>query len=212
MKNEDTKALPVPSQIYSDERGYHSKFFWLSVFTQRNFGEVKEIFMTSNHLGTMRGLHKQTPAQQKIIKPVNGRFNVVIIGPENPALDEIIKLVDESFPRYVGWNKLTFSDCQNDSFYGKFTVYSFFKVDEYFPPMFVPAGSLCGYLAREEGSKMLYIADENFNGAGDTGFYPLSFGDQNADIWGVNMLPEGVKPILSAKDIELPKLVATPNR
>lgn len=42
-------------------------------------------------------------------------------------------------------------------------------------PIFVKEGNMLGYVALEEGSVMLYIADEEFSGDLNHGVHPLSF-------------------------------------
>lgn len=131
----------MENKIHSDFRGFNMKFFEKHIAESFGFKEVKEVFATTNKKGVVRAFHWQsTPkSQQKIVKPLNGSFNVRVIDMENKVVKE-----------FNNWN--------NES-----------------DPIFVKEGNMLGYVALEDNSVMLYIADEQFISALNCGVNPLSF-------------------------------------
>lgn len=145
--------------IHSDDRGKHSKFFVDQKANKLGFGEVKEVFMTTNNKGALRGLHRQTglKSQQKLIKVVNGSFNVRLFIPNDKnviisnQLDNVTKVT--KVPKGI--------------------VLSYNNMDEMSDPIFAPEGALLGYVSLEDNSKMLYLADADFNASEDEGYQPI---------------------------------------
>lgn len=132
----------IEQNVFKDERGFNMKFFQDFLAKEKGFGDVKEVFATTNKKGTIRAFHYQGEPnpQQKIVKPLSGRFNVRVIDMENNIVEE-------------------FNDWNNNS-----------------EPIFVKAGNMLGYVALEDNSVMLYIADEKFYGDLNFGVSPFSFG------------------------------------
>lgn len=131
----------MKNKVFADERGLHMKFYEEEFAKKAGFGDVKEIFSTVNNKGTVRAFHYQSlpKPQQKIVKPLAGKFNVRIIDMEN---NEVLE--------YDNWTK------ESD-------------------PIFVKAGNMLGYVALEDSSVMLYVADEEFVGELNSGVSPFSF-------------------------------------
>lgn len=129
------------NKIFADERGFNMKFFEKAIAKSEGFREVKEVFATTNKKGVIRAFHYQSAPkpQQKIIKPLSGRFNVRVIDMENKVVKE-------------------YDDWHNES-----------------DPIFVKEGNMLGYVALEENSVMLYIADEEFVADLNSGVNPYSF-------------------------------------
>lgn len=129
------------NKIFTDKRGFNMKFFQDFVAEAEGFGKVREVFATTNKKGVIRAFHYQSEpkAQQKIVKPINGSFNVRVVDIGNKEVLE-----------YNNWN--------NES-----------------DPILVKKGNMLGYVALEENSIMLYIADEEFDGELNSGVNPMSF-------------------------------------
>lgn len=148
----------MKTSIHTDNRGKHVKFFTKDGIEGLNYGEIKEVFMTENNAGTLRGLHRQTGEnyQQKIIKALSGKFNVRVVLPAGMAKDyntDNAHEVIEHGPTTV----LYYDDVTLDS-----------------DPIFAPKGALLGYVALEDNSRMLYLGDGPFNAQADDGFNPNS--------------------------------------
>ena len=169
---------------HDDNRGSHMKFFTMNTAQKAGFNNVHEIFMTTNNKYTLRGLHRQggLVPQQKIIKPVNGRFNVRVIFP--------LKDVNPLSPADRSYDEVKSTD--------KYFVEMYNNIDANHEPIFVPEGALLGYVSLEDNSKMVYIADNNFEGADDEGYNAF---DEEFNIdWGVDK-----KDIIASdKDLEAP--------
>lgn len=133
--------MKMNNKIFEDGRGFNMKFFEEHLAKKAGFKQVKEVFATVNKKGVVRAFHLQsepTP-QQKIVKPLNGSFNVRVVDMENKVVEE----------------------------FNNWTVTS--------EPIFVKAGNMLGYVALEEDSVMVYIADEEFVGELNSGVHPESF-------------------------------------
>lgn len=131
----------MKNKIFKDQRGAHMKFFENLNAENLGFNKVREIFSTINNKGTVRAFHYQgaPKPQQKIVKPLSGRFNVRVIDMETQEVVE-------------------YDNCNSES-----------------NPIFVKAGNMLGYVALENDSTMLYIADEEFVGDLNFGVNPHSF-------------------------------------
>jgi dTDP-4-dehydrorhamnose 3,5-epimerase len=166
---------------HNDFRGSHMKFYVDDNAQDLGFMGVREVFMTTNNKNTLRGLHRQNNpfSQQKIVKVVNGRFNLRVVIPNDVSgLNAFIK--------HNNPDKLT----SNNGDY----VFMWNNIDFHHEPIFVPEGALLGYVSLEDNSKMLYIADSEFNADCDDGFNPLS---TRFDIdWGI----EKDKLVMSERD------------
>ena len=163
-------------KVHNDNRGQHIKFFEKAFAEGACFNEVNEIFMTVNNYGTVRGFHfQQKPTQQKVVKPINGRFNVKIVSP---------------------FKMSAYGDPSQST--DKWYLYEFDNIDETHTPLFVPGGAMLGYVALEDNSKMLYIADAPFCAEGDTGYSPIKNGSLIID-WKI----PNEDIILSEKDKQL---------
>lgn len=129
------------NKVFEDIRGLNMKFFQNEVAEKMGFNKVREVFATVNKKGVIRAFHFQSQPmpQQKIVKPLSGKFNVRVIDIENSKVIE-----------YDNW------DNQSD-------------------PIFVKEGNMLGYVALEENSVMVYIADEEFKGEYNSGVHPLSY-------------------------------------
>lgn len=145
---------------HDDNRGSHMKFFTSATAHNVGFNDVHEVFMTTNNRYTLRGLHRQggKHPQQKIVKPVNGRFNLRVVFP----------IAETGKP-----------SSERDE-YTSCTVTDDYVIEEYnnitadHAPIYVPKGALLGYVALRPHSKMLYIADNDFNADDDEGYNAFS--------------------------------------
>lgn len=152
----------MKNKNFKDKRGNNMKFFEKELAYDVGFGEVSEIFATTNKAGTIRAFHwqgKGQTSQQKIVKPMCGLFNLRVIDP--------VKKV----------------------------IYVYDYIDSDHDPIFVPEGSMLGYLALVDDSTMLYIADNEFIAKENYGISPFSY---NMD-WNA---PEGLEFIISDRDLE----------
>lgn len=157
---------------HTDDRGKHTKFFVANDVKDLGFKSVKEIFMTTNNKGTLRGLHRQfgkDVTQQKIIKAISGSFNVRVVFPTNEVdFSQFQESLEEKATEIYLYDNCVVAYYDNMNFESD--------------PILVPAGAYLGYLSLEENSQMLYIGDNDFNGEADDGRYPLS---ETLDIdWG----------------------------
>lgn len=179
----------MKTTIHDDNRGSHTKFFTRASADAYGFNDVTEVFMTTNRKGTLRGLHRQFGegvTQQKIVKPISGKFNVKVIFPLNELteetfrqnLTEVVEQID-LWPDYV--------------------VLNFYNQDINSNPIAVPAGAYLGYVSLEDDSRMLYIGDNNFNSEADDGRDPFSL---ELD-WGYDG-----EFILSERDAHAPQLIS----
>lgn len=162
--------------IFNDERGSHVKFFGKT--PEKLLLEdvaLKEVFMTVNHKGTLRGLHFQVnPPQPKLLTCVTGSAQVVTV------------CLDPESDDFGKWNaRLLSGDLTTDA--GAAMV-------------FVPPLHALGYLILEEGTRMLYMAGEDFSASGDVGIDP--FDEDLAIDWAAGATKDNV--ILSARDKALP--------
>jgi dTDP-4-dehydrorhamnose 3,5-epimerase len=157
-----------------DLRGSHMKFFTHDTASENGFNDVKEVFMTTNIKHVLRGLHRQTGdfPQQKIIKVVNGKFNVRVV---YPAVHKNVV--------YSNHATKTITTTNND------TIVYFDNWTADLPPILVPNFALLGYLALEDDSKMLYIADNIFSKNDDEGYnafdpaFSIDWGTEQKNIY-----------------------------
>lgn len=173
MKKDDIK-------FFEDARGYHSKFFWSDssrINTADNF-KIKEVFMTTNHKDTIRGMHfQESPVrQEKVLTCVQGSAKVVLLcaDKENKDYGKIESMI------------LSFPDSKTQ--------------------VFAPAGYALGYRILEDNTKMLYLANGDFSPESDSGFSPLTediFREFLVEGESINELKK--KMILSEKDFNLPE-------
>ena len=93
----------MKNKVFKDERGLHMKFFENLPAEAEGFKNVREIFSTVNNEGTVRAFHfqGQPNPQQKIVKPLSGRFNVRVIDLENKKVIEYDNVNRESDPIFV---------------------------------------------------------------------------------------------------------------
>lgn len=93
----------MKNKVFKDERGLHMKFFENLPAEAEGFKNVREIFSTVNNEGTVRAFHfqGQPNPQQKIVKPLSGRFNVRVIDLENKKVLEYDNVNRESDPIFV---------------------------------------------------------------------------------------------------------------
>ena len=93
----------MKNKVFKDERGLHMKFFENLPAEAEGFKSVREIFSTVNNEGTVRAFHfqGQPHPQQKIVKPLSGRFNVRVIDLENKKVLEYDNVNRESDPIFV---------------------------------------------------------------------------------------------------------------
>lgn len=93
----------MKNKVFKDERGLHMKFFENLPAEAEGFKSVREIFSTVNNEGTVRAFHfqGQPNPQQKIVKPLSGRFNVRVIDLENKKVLEYDNVNRESDPIFV---------------------------------------------------------------------------------------------------------------
>lgn len=156
--------------IHKDNRGSHTKFFTKDSVQDFGLGEIHEIFITENNKNTLRGLHRQLgeDTQQKLVRAITGKFNVRVVIPAEFTIPDGVLDEADFVEIAIGDN-------------GEYTVAYFDGVTPEHNPIFAPRGAFLGYVALEDESRMLYMADGNFNGALDDGFNPHSL-----DIdWGV---------------------------
>lgn len=141
----------MENKIFTDFRGFNMKFFEEHLAKEEGFREVCEVYATTNKQGVIRAFHWQgsTPetTQQKIVKPLAGKFNLRLIDMENEV------------------------------------IYEYNEIDNTSDPIFAKSGMLLGYVALEENSVMLYIADNKFISEENMSINPFSFGnDWNTDL------------------------------
>lgn len=93
----------MKNKVFKDERGLHMKFFEILPAEAEGFKNVREIFSTVNNEGTVRAFHfqGQPNPQQKIVKPLSGRFNVRVIDLKNKKVLEYDNVNRESDPIFV---------------------------------------------------------------------------------------------------------------
>ena len=84
----------LEAAVNEDVRGAHTKLFGATPerIAIPDF-VVHEVFYTTNHVNTLRGLHFQTPGQPKIIQAMSGhvRGNVLCCNPELPEFGTAIE-------------------------------------------------------------------------------------------------------------------------
>lgn len=179
---EPKNIVPQYDVVHSDTRGQHEKFFVNGV--NKKFNNVQEIFMTTNNKYTLRGLHRQVEHdQQKVIKAVNGSFNVRVIKPKD--VDYAGEPENYSFKNNLDDGSIVYG-------FEDYNAKSDFTI-------FVPKGYLLGYVALENNSKMLYIADNEFVAENDETFNAF---DPRFNIdWGLN---ENAEINMSEKDKHAP--------
>lgn len=93
----------MENKIFKDQRGTHMKFFENLNAEELGFKKVREIFTTINNKGTVRAFHYQgnPKAQQKIVKPLSGKFNIRVIDMENKKIISYDNWGYESNPIFV---------------------------------------------------------------------------------------------------------------
>lgn len=93
----------MKNKIFKDQRGIHMKFFENLNAENLGFKKAREIFTTINNKGTVRAFHYQgdPKPQQKIVKPLSGKFNVRVIDMENNKVIEYDNCNSESDPIFV---------------------------------------------------------------------------------------------------------------
>lgn len=93
----------MENKIFKDQRGTHMKFFENLNAEELGFKKVKEIFTTINNKGAVRAFHYQgnPKAQQKIVKPLSGKFNIRVIDMENKKIISYDNWDYESNPIFV---------------------------------------------------------------------------------------------------------------
>lgn len=93
----------MENKIFKDQRGIHMKFFENLNAEKLGFKKVREIFTTINNKGTVRAFHYQgdPKPQQKIIKPLSGKFNIRVIDMESKNVIEYNNWNSESEPIFI---------------------------------------------------------------------------------------------------------------
>lgn len=136
------KLLTIP--VHSDHRGSLTKFFGTVLNEELDAPfNIQEVYMTTNHLDVLRGLHFQVnPNQEKIIQCVKGQVNVRVVNldPTSPELG---------------------------------TVYSYTLKEDDGQRIYIPALHGLGYLSTSTISRVLYLANADFSAEGDTGVDPF---------------------------------------
>lgn len=162
------------NKAFMDNRGIHNKFYVEANALPLGFKGIKEVFMTTNDKGALRGLHSQVAPcpQQKIVKVANGRFNVRILIPSE-FVDNLYFLVNQITQNH--YNKLI--TYENGDVLIEINDYS--NVDSV---LYIPENIYWGYVALEDNSKMIYLADGDFSSECDSAYSPFS---HNID-WGVD--------------------------
>lgn len=91
------------NKIFDDNRGFNMKFYEKHIADKYGFNTVKEVFATTNKKGVIRAFHWQDnpKPQQKIVKPLSGRFNVRVIDTENKEVLKYDNWNNESDPIFV---------------------------------------------------------------------------------------------------------------
>lgn len=144
-ENLPKKPFYISNTVHEDERGGHRKFFGVLPETIEIPGfTAKEVFMTTNHRNTIRGLHFQSDyPQPKIIKLLTRGPLTVNLLCCDPTLKEFGET--QSF-------KLSVDDEKR---------------------LYVPGKWALGYRSGNNDTRVLYIAGENFSPTGDTGIDPF---------------------------------------
>lgn len=93
----------MQNKVFEDKRGFNMKFFENKLAEEMGFGQVKEVFATTNKKGVIRAFHYQSKPkpQQKIIKVLSGKFNVRVIDMENKKIKEYDNYDNNSDPIFV---------------------------------------------------------------------------------------------------------------
>lgn len=108
----------MKNKIFTDKRGSHMKFFENLIAEELGFNKVKEIFSTINNKGTVRAFHYQgnPKPQQKIIKPLSGKFNIRVIDMENKRVIEYDNIDNQADPIFIQkGNMLGYVSLENES-------------------------------------------------------------------------------------------------
>lgn len=83
----------IATAAHPDQRGSHKKFFGAGPeeIVVPNYS-IAEVFMTTNNLNTVRGLHFQQPGQPKVVQVITGRVvgNILCCNPELPEFGTAI--------------------------------------------------------------------------------------------------------------------------
>lgn len=80
-----------------DDRGVHSKYFGAgpAKIALSEPYNIAEVFVTTNNLNTLRGMHFQNPGQPKLIQCITGSVlgNLLCVDPELPEFGRSINFV-----------------------------------------------------------------------------------------------------------------------
>lgn len=172
-------ALTVREKaVFTDDRGSHVKMFGVTPEKIHVEGfTVKEVFMTTNHVNVIRGMHFQVnPYQPKILSCITGQAWVNVV------------CLDKNSPNFlITSNFLLTGDLPTEE--GKTMIV-------------VPPHHALGYRILEEDTRMLYLAGSDFSPTGDVGIHPLD--PDLALNWGPDF--DLNELILSTRDKTLPSL------
>jgi len=124
----------IIEEPYSDSRGTLTRV-WDSNSMLGKFALIQSSIVTNPMIGTLRGIHFQTPpfSENKVVECINGRvFDVVV-------------------------------DLREDSFtYGRHLEILLGPFETYLG-LFIPAGCAHGYLTLEPDSTLLYFMDKEYS-------------------------------------------------
>lgn len=120
-------------------RGSFAKYFSKDTGEKTGIRSPKEVFLSTSHKGTIRGMHYQQP-------PHSGQKLVIVL--EGEVLDVVVSLV--SGPTF---GRIHYFELSADQ---KFLLH-------------VPNGYAHGFQVRSDTASLLYITDHEFSASADTG-------------------------------------------
>jgi len=129
----------VPYTETKDMRGSFAKYFAKDIGERTGISPPKEVFLSTSHKGTIRGMHYQKP-------PHSGQKLVIIL--EGEVLDVVVSLVSGPTFGRIHYFKLSADQ--------KFLLH-------------VPNGYAHGFQVLSDNASLLYITDHEFSTSADTG-------------------------------------------
>jgi dTDP-4-dehydrorhamnose 3,5-epimerase len=162
-------AFIVRPKVFEDDRGVFSKLYTREILASIGAKPLFiEEYLSSSKMGALRGLHYQTGAhaQAKLVRCIRGKI-----------LDVFVDM-RRSSPTFGRWHAVELSPAEGA------------------PALYVPGTCAHGFLALEEGSEVIYKADNDYAPEHEAG---IRWDDREVGIkW------PAVELILSEKDRKWP--------
>lgn len=99
--------MKLPLKSFIDHRGANSKFYVDNEVKElSDYRGIHEAFYTQNKKGTIRAFHYQGKLMRKIVKPMNGSFNVRIVDLKEKVIYEYDNVNINSQPILVGEDQM----------------------------------------------------------------------------------------------------------